>query len=186
MTIKNKLTIGITLLTLIATITACISIGWLASQSSTEVLEAEATKQLIAARETSKSRIEQYFEQINKQILSFANDRMIMAAMSDFKASTALLDNDSSDVKIQGMRNQLQKYYSQEFAAEYRKQNTNQSIDSDDLLNKLDNLAAKLQYFYIQSNPNPLGNKHQLNDAKDGSDYAKETIEGSKEIIKCS
>jgi len=173
MTVKNKLTIGITLLTLISTFSACISIGWLASQSSTEVLEAEATKQLIAARETSKSRIEQYFEQINKQILSFANDRMIIAAMSDFKTSTAVLDNDFSDVQIQDMRNQLQKYYSEEFATEYRKQNTNQSIDSDDLLNKLDDSAVKLQYLYIQSNTNPLGNKHQLNDANDGSDYSK-------------
>jgi len=64
MTIKNKLTIGITLLTLISTVIASVSLGWLASQSSTEALQTEANKHLIAARETSKSRIEQYFEQI--------------------------------------------------------------------------------------------------------------------------
>ena len=92
MTIKNKLTIGITLLTLVSTTAACISLGWLASKSSTETLQVEATKQLIAARETSKSRIEDYFAQINNQILSFANDRMIIGAMSDFKTSTAALE----------------------------------------------------------------------------------------------
>ncbi|MCK5189945.1 MAG: cache domain-containing protein, partial [Methylococcales bacterium] len=172
MTIKNKLTIGITLLTLVSTIAACISLGLLASHSSSKVLEAQATKQLIAARETSKNRIEQYFEQINNQILTFANDRMIIDAMSDFKIATAALDSDSSDAQIQAMRSQLRKYYSQEFAAEYQKQNTNQTIDIDGLLNQLDDSAVKLQYLYIQSNSNPLGNKHQLNDASDGSDYS--------------
>ena len=127
MTIKNKLTIGITLLTLVSTITTCISLGWLANQSSTEALRAEATKQLIASREISKSRIEQYFAQINNQILSFANDRMIMEAMSDFKSSTFVLNSDSSKANIQSMRTQLRQYYSQEFATEYRKQNTNQN-----------------------------------------------------------
>lgn len=45
MTIKKKLTIGSTLLTLVSTIVACISLGWLAIESSTEALQAEATKQ---------------------------------------------------------------------------------------------------------------------------------------------
>jgi len=173
MTIKNKLTIGITLLTLVSTIAACISLGWLASQSSSEVLNAQTTKQLIAERETSKNRIEQYFQQINNQILSLANDRMIIAAMSDFKASVIALENISSEAQIRGMRTQLRKYYSQEFATEYQQQNINQSIDADGLLNKLDNVAVTLQYLYIQSNSNPLGNKHQLNDANDGSVYSK-------------
>lgn len=172
MTIKNKLTIGITLFTLVSTIAACISLGWLASQSSSEVLESQATKQLIAARETSKSRIEQYFQQINNQILSLANDRMIIAAMSDFKVSVTALEDFSSEAQIRGMRAQLRKHYSQEFAPKYQQQNTNQSIDADGLLNKLDNSAVILQYLYIQSNSNPLGSKHQLNDANDGSDYS--------------
>jgi len=172
MTIKNKLTIGITLLTLVSTIVASITLGLLASQSSTEALQAEATKQLIASRETSKTRIEQYFEQINNQILTFANDRMVMEAISDFKSATAILNTDTSSSQIQSMRAQLNQYYSREFATEYRKQNTNQSIDTDSLLNKLDDIAVKLQYLYIQNNSNTLGNKHQLNDANDGSNYS--------------
>jgi len=173
MTIKNKLTIGITVLTLVSTIVACVSLGWLASQSSTEALHAEASKQLIAARETSKNRIEQYFEQINNQVLSFANDRMMMSAMSDFTSASKTLNNNTSAAQIQKMRTRLRQYYSQEFATEYRKQNTNKSIDIDGLLNKLDDSAVKLQYLYIQNNSNTLGSKHQLNDPKDGSHYSK-------------
>ncbi len=173
MTIKNKLTIGITLLTLVATMSACISLGWLATQSSTEALQTEATKQLITARDTSKSRIEQYVQQLNNQILSFANDRMIINAMQEFSESTKTLLTDSTASEIQGMRAQLGQYYQQEFAQEYHKLNINKNIDINKLLNKLDDPAVKLQYLYIQNNSNALGNKHQLADAKDGSDYSK-------------
>ena len=172
MTIKKKLTIGVSLLTLITTLITCISLGWLATQASTEALRTEANKHLIAARETSRNRIERYFEQINSQALSFANDRMIIQAMSDFKSATAILNNSYSATQIQKMRTQLRQYYSQEFTQEYRKQNTDKAIDVDSLLNKLSDSAVKLQYLYIQKNSNPLGNKHQLNDAKDGSLYS--------------
>ena len=172
MTIKNKLTIGITLLTLFSTLVACVSLGWLASQSSTEALHTEASKQLIAARETSKSRIEDYFAQINNQILTFANDLMIIDAMSDFKLSIVALDGLSSQAQTRAMRDQLRKYYSKDFATEYQTQNRNQTVDFDGLLNKLDDLSVKLQYLYIQSNSNPLGSKHQLNAANDESVYS--------------
>jgi methyl-accepting chemotaxis protein len=172
MTIKNKLTIGITLLALVTTIAACVSLGWLASQTSTEILKTQATQQLIAARETSKSRVEDYFALINKQILSFANDRMIISAMSDFKATVEKLAELSAEDDVDRMRNQLRHYYSKEFLTEYRKQNSNQTVSSDELLSKLDVLAVRLQYNYIQNNANPLGSKHQLDSADDGTEYS--------------
>ncbi len=152
---------------------ACISLGWLATQSSTEALQTEATKQLVIARETSKSRIEQYVQQLNNQILSFANNRMIINAMQEFSDSTKNLVADSSAAEIQNMRTQLSQYYKQDFSKEYQKLNNNQNIHTDKLLNKLDDFAVKLQYLYIQKNSNALGNKYQLADAKDGSDYSK-------------
>jgi methyl-accepting chemotaxis protein len=97
---------------------------------------------------------------------------MIIDAMLGFKKSLATFEGDSSGIQIRGMRTQLRKYYGQEFATEYQKQNTNQTIDIEGLLNKLDASAVKLQYLYIQNNSNPLGNKHELNDANDGSDYS--------------
>lgn len=71
------------------------------------------------------------------------------------------------------MRNELSKYYSNEFGNEYAKFNKGKNADIKNLLYKLDDESIVLQYHYIHNNKNPLGNKHKLNDAKDGSHYSR-------------
>lgn len=71
------------------------------------------------------------------------------------------------------MRNELEKYYSNEFGKEYAKLNNGKNANTKHLLNKLDDESVALQYHYIQNNENPLGNKHKLNDANDGSRYSR-------------
>lgn len=71
------------------------------------------------------------------------------------------------------MRNELSKYYSNEFGNEYAKFNKGKNADIKNLLYKLDDESIVLHYHYIHNNKNPLGNKHKLNDAKDGSRYSR-------------
>ncbi|MGR9043774.1 MAG: methyl-accepting chemotaxis protein [Gammaproteobacteria bacterium] len=172
MTIKNKLTLGSVLLTLLSTLTACIGLGWLATQSSSDALKAEAMRHLISVRETNKIRLENYFDQINNQALTLANDRMIVDAMTHFKAAVADIATDQAEQDTAGLKQALHDYYSRNFAAEYKTRNPNKTIDAGNLLERLDAPSLYMQYHYIQANPNPLGHKDALDAAADASAYS--------------
>ncbi len=169
MTIKNKLTVGTALLAIFSTIAACIGVGVLAINASNDTIQKEAMQHLISVRETKKTEVKRYFEQINNQVLTLANDRMIIDAMTSFKQAIA---SQSGTDNIASKREQLKQYYTQQFAKEYKKRNINGISNTNSLLGKLDNVAVEMQYHYIQNNPNPLGSKDALNMAKDGSQYS--------------
>lgn len=169
MTIKNKLTIGTVLLAVLSTMAACLGLGTLAINASNDTIKKEAMQHLISVREAKKAEIQRYFDQINNQVLTLANDRMIIDAMASFKQA---LQNQNETDNIAFKREQLKQYYTQQFTKEYKNRNINGLSNIDSLLGKLDNVAVEMQYQYIQNNPNPLGNKDVLNMAKDGSQYS--------------
>ncbi len=72
---------------------------------------------------------------------------------------------------LDNMREQLAQYYHGAFGQEYQTRNEGSTVDSQSLLNQLQDPGIALQYFYIQQNANPLGNKHLLNRAEGRSVY---------------
>ncbi len=169
MTIKNKLTVGTVLLAVLSTMAACLGIGTLAINASNNTIKKEAMQHLISVRESKKTEIQRYFDQINNQVLTLANDRMIIDAMTSFKQA---LQNQNEIDNIAFKRNQLKQYYTQQFTKEYNKRNINGLSHINSLLGKLDDVAIEMQYHYIQNNPHPLGSKDALLVAKDGSQYS--------------
>ncbi len=169
MTIKNKLTASITVLAVLSTIVACLGVGALSINAANETIHGEAMRHLISVRETKKAQIERYFEQINNQVLTLANDRMIIDATKRFKHSL-FYRRDAEDIAFKRAR--LKQYYTKHFAEEYRKRNAGGVPNAVGLLKKLDKTAVELQYQYIQTNVNPLGKKDNLNKAQDGSEYS--------------
>ena len=170
--IKTKLTVGSLLMALIPVITMAGILGWMSIKSSHETIQKEAMLHLVAVRENNKSRIEGYFNQIRKQSLTFANDRMIIDAMTEFKLAVDELEVQVNTLDAVTIKKQLDNYYTGQFAPEYSKQNHNKSISPSGLLASLDPTAAYLQNIYIQENSNPLGSKNDLNAANDGSRYS--------------
>ncbi len=142
----------------------------IATDTASEALEFAAKNQLISIRDTKKTQIEDYFATIRSQILTLSNSRMTITAMSELLRSYDFVDEDAD---INKMRNELAKYYKNEFGKEYSKLNNGKTVDVMSLLKQLDSQSIALQYHYIQNNPNPLGNKHKLIDAKDGSRYSR-------------
>ncbi len=135
-----------------------------------DALEISAKNQLILIRDTKKTQIEDYFATIRSQVLTLSNSRMTITAMTEFKRSYDFVDENAD---INKMRNEIAKYYKNEFGKEYNNLNRGKMVDVMGLLNQLDDQSIALQYHYIQNNPNPLGNKHKLVDAKDGSRYSR-------------
>jgi len=172
MKIRTKLTLGSLLMALIPSIAITSIISWQAIQSSNQTLHDQAVEHLVSVREINKDRIEQYFTQITNQILTFADDRMIIEAMSSFSNSVTQLESNTTSFDINDMKSQLKQYYSKQFATQYAQRNNNTSVDTSALLNQLDSTSIYLQYQYIQNNNFPLGSKNNLEAANDNSQYS--------------
>jgi len=85
----KKIKIGTKLLLAIL-VPALLSIGVISLigfVSAKQTLEEQSFKQLMAVRESKKIQIENYFQQIRKQVRTFSEDSMIVDAMLEFETA---------------------------------------------------------------------------------------------------
>jgi len=134
----------------------------------------EAINKLTAVRQIKKNAIESYIQTITDQVNTLSDNQMIIDAMRGFAyAETRFMgDNDIDAAKLVTMRAELRTYYEGQFGVEYVKQN-GAKPDVDAIMTKLSDNAVALQYYYIQKNKNPLGEKHKLDKADDNSAYSR-------------
>jgi methyl-accepting chemotaxis protein len=170
MNIKRKVTLAVIGIATLPLLLVSFILGNTASTQSGEALEHAARNQLVSIRDTKKTQIEDYFGTIRNQVLTFSNDEMVISAMEELAGAFKELPKDANKEQL---RERMTPYYSDQFAPEYRKLNSGQSVGTAKLLNQLDTKALYWQTQYIQENANPLGSKHQLDQAKDGSDYSR-------------
>ena len=173
--LKNRLLLALLSISLIPLSVLGLSMYYLTSDAIME----QATARLTAVRTIKANQIQSYFHSIQDQIQTFSEDRMVIQAMSDFKngMETIQAENEVTEEALTEMRKQVSRYYSSEFARQYKADNR-KSDASDDafvskLLSPLDGDAITLQYQYIQKNPNDLGSKELFDDAGDGSSYSR-------------
>jgi methyl-accepting chemotaxis protein len=138
--------------------------------TATEALEAQAFAQLASVRQTKAASIERLFGVYHDQIHTFASDLMVVAAAKGFSSAVGDYCGESGidAAREEVLRNELDQYYTNEFAREYEKHN---GTAPRKVLSALDREAVALQHSYIQSNPNPLGRKHELDARSDESTY---------------
>jgi len=136
-------------------------------------LRSEALNKLTAVRQIKKTAIESYIQTITNQVETLSNNQMIIDGMRQLNSSEQrfMLENSIDDARIKEMRKELRTYYDGQFGKEYAKQNGSKP-DIDSIMAKLSDRAVALQYYYIQTNKNPLGEKHKLDRADDGSTYS--------------
>lgn len=151
------------------------AIGLISLLKSSAEIEAQAFQKLSAVREIKKSGIERYFHTIRDQVLTLSEDRMVIDAMREFTTAFANFRTENSlpDERIDELRSDLAKYYIDEFAVEYGKQNDGSKVDVNSLYGALDKDSVALQHTYIKANRNGLGEKHLLDRADDKSAYSK-------------
>ena len=126
--------------------------------------------QLTAIRSTKKRNIEDYFNGIRNQILTYSEDKMIVDAMKAFKQAFAEVGSGLSEEEIESMRNNVREYYENEYLPRL-----NVNKDEPESIEKYwetDPKTIYMQYHYISHNENETGKKHLLNTPEDGSKYA--------------
>ena len=173
MNLKMKLIGGGIALAVIPLVIATIVIEMAASDTGKAAIEEQAKSRLVAVREMKKNQIEEYFGSIKKQVLTFANDRMIITAMDLFAGEFYSFKDEAFQGQSEGLKGRVAGYYNQDFANEYKNQNPGESVNAGSLLAQVDDDGIALQYQYIAANSNALGSKNALNAANDASAYSK-------------
>jgi methyl-accepting chemotaxis protein len=170
----SSLTIRTKLLAILAA-TAVLSAGvssYIGYQTAQQALEEQSFNKLTAVREMKANQIEGYFRQINDQILTLSEDRMIIDAMKDFRAAFASIDRELAIPReaLASNDQQLRLYYQNEYLARLNPNLSHPAVVSDYWPQELP--TRTLQDLYIASNPCPTGSKQLLDAASDGSTYS--------------
>lgn len=127
--------------------------------------------QLKSITSTKKRNIEYYFDIIRNQILTFADDRMVIEAVKAFKTAFYKIGEGVSGERLNLVQKSLESYYASEFIPRLN-DNTDQGAQVAQYMPTVIR-ASQLQYLYISNNPHPTGKKSLLDDALDGSDYSR-------------
>ncbi len=125
-------------------------------------MRAQVSGRLEAINQVKGQAIERYFANIDKQIVTFSQNGMVVDAMTRFSEHFVSYAPGLhlSDDRLAEMRTELERYYVDPFAVEYASQNDGATIDARALLRGLDDETMLLQWSYIAANPHPLGEKH--------------------------
>lgn len=144
-------------------------IGLISYEQGKKGLEAESFDRLTAVREMKASQIEDYFEQIENQIISYSQNRTVIEAMGAFKRGFDLVPSEIDASKHN--LNDLRSYYDSTFIEKLNVNSVN-SYSADEFMPE-NTSGEYLQDLYIADNPNPVGEKHYLTYVEDSITYTK-------------
>jgi methyl-accepting chemotaxis protein len=178
MKISTKMFLGTTLLIVVPLIvTSGLTVESAYDHAASE-LTTQAYKQLVAVREAKQRHIESYIDGLVKSVQGIAQSRMAAEAMKNFLVTYKDIskENDPSSKELKSniakYKESLQKYYTTDFVEKYASLNAGQPPDMAKYLAELSQHAMAMQYFYISSNQNPIGQKQKLVASNDLSKYA--------------
>ncbi|NOI68521.1 methyl-accepting chemotaxis protein [Vibrio sp. 99-8-1] len=167
MKIRQKITLWMVGVGVIPVVIASVLLGSLSSDVSSMALKDAAQKQLISIRDARKTQIEDYFLTIQSQIETLSNSTMTVDAMKAFSQAF----NEPIQLDVKQYQQELALYYQNQFATEYQKLNSGDSVNTSELLSKLDDQGVYWQWNYIKNNRNAMGSKHLLGAAEGDNAY---------------
>lgn len=156
MRISTKLIVNTVIISIFSVLVSTIAIGWMIYANANSFLEKLAIERFISLRDSKVDQIQDYYNTIAKQVVTFAHDYTIVKGMQEF--ITAFNDYDVKAGKAK-YKTDVIKQYIEQFANEYANLNAGATIDTTKLLNMLNDKAFTLQYNYIIQNPYPMYNK---------------------------
>ena len=123
--------------------------GYIGYESAAKSLEVESFNKLTAIRELKASQIEEYFNHISNQLVSFSTDQTIIAAMVEFKKGFLSIKTDLSlnDEQTGRVSSRLHKYYENIYIPELNK-NLEAEVSLADVWPQ-DSRAILLQSLYV-------------------------------------
>jgi class 3 adenylate cyclase len=164
LSIKSKLIVML----LTVSSSSILVTAYLGYQSGKSNLTDRVFNQLTSVRASKAYQIESYFKTIRNHIQTLSNDPSVGTAIAEFtnayrQLETVPLPADSSP--------KITAYYQNEFLPKLAKTEQGSPVLNSFLPES--NASSYLQYYYIATNSNPIGKKHLLDKANDGSEYSR-------------
>ncbi|WP_407332963.1 methyl-accepting chemotaxis protein [Enterovibrio sp. 27052020O] len=169
MKISTKIKVAFVAMSAAAVVLTAVLLTTIASQTSSDALRFQVKNQLMSAREVKKTEIERYFDTIAKQLTNLANSTMTENAINQFSKTFQSVSTEALLTPNQAEK--LKNYYVDEFGATFSETNG----AAANALQRLEGIGLNgqlLQQAYIGINEHPLGNKHLLDKAADGTTYS--------------
>ncbi len=165
MKIKSKLLVSYMILGVSFTLVSCIVLSWLINRASTQELSVIVKDRLIAARNQTADRVENYFETVQHQVETLSESTMVINAVKGFSERFFSYPN-SADIHV------LKDLYQKTFTEKYQQLNPGKTEDFSSLYNALPDLTRALQNDFIALNQYPLGEKNSLDTSQHSTPYS--------------
>ncbi|MDP1801590.1 MAG: SpoIIE family protein phosphatase [Bacteroidota bacterium] len=136
-------------------------------------LEKQSFDRLTAFRELKAGQIEDYFQLINDQIVTLAENPTVIEAMKNFENGFNKVSAEIklSDKEFEAIKKRGDEYLQKEFLPRLNKNLQIKANLNDEVT--YDKNGVILTDLYYVSNPNPIGEKHTLMSAHDESSYTR-------------
>jgi class 3 adenylate cyclase len=164
LSIKSKLIVML----LTVSSSSIVVTAYLGYQSGKSNLTDRAFNQLTSVRASKAYQIESYFKTIRNHLQTLSNDISVGTAILEFTKAYSQLES----VTLPADNSQkITAYYQNEFLPKLAKTEQGSPVLNSFLPEST--ASNYLQYHYIATNPNPIGKKHLLDKANDGSEYSR-------------
>ncbi len=170
MYLKTRVASYAVCLAVIPLLLACAVVGFQAYQLSEKALQDEVMASLISRRDMKKSEIESYLKNIQEQVAAKAQSIMLREAATEFISAFGSYTSQLQEAGLSYDPARVKNYYSAQFDRVYKERNL-KSAGIGKLVAGLSTTTFALQDQYIASNPNPLGEKDNLQFASDTTAY---------------
>ena len=169
---RAKIATKILLVTVFITLAVIVVSLVVSNYSTRKALEQEAFDRLTAVRALKSQQIEDYFQSIHHQVVTFSEDRMIVDAMRSFSEAFRSLQGElvPRSADYEGSSEAVKNYYREEFLP--RLAENQEDIPQPEVYLPEERTAQLLQYLYLAGNPNSTGEKHLLDAASDYTSYS--------------
>ena len=142
----------------------CFVLSWLGVQSKRDLSNKVTAERLQSIREIKKNEVSEFFFKVSAQIRSHSASTEIIDAAKAFRLAVRGMEDVEVGVDEQKL---LARYQYQ------AKETPGAGGGSIDRWMEFDQIGTRLQHLYISGNPEPIGEKENLDDPGDGSEYSK-------------
>ena len=152
---------------LVVCISSILAIAFIGYNSGQQALSQSIFNQLTSLRESKAYQIENYYKSLRSQIQTISQMPSVAFVMKEFQ--DAYQEIEKQPLKPE-WNDTVKTYYQKDFLPKLE-----QNVGGKPLLLSYlprNSAARYLQHYYIANNSNPVGQKHFLTDARDGSKYS--------------
>lgn len=158
---------------LVAGLVPLVGTGLYALTGAEDALHSKGFDQLNSLKSVKKVEVENYFQQIESQIITLSEDHMLVDMIDEMREGFYSLKDELKVDKatLADYKSEVRRFFDNEFGVKFAK-DTGESVSSSGLIPSSD-AGIIAQYLYIADNKHPNGSKSQLDESKDGSRYSK-------------